>query len=375
MSFLLFGNRRTLIAVFALGVLLSFILSGCSSPPPPPEMSLAERVNQDLWAIEAQRYAPKEYKAFEAALGKIKNELMAEEAKFLWFRDYGPLTANLRALLQEGEEIRRKVQEGKEAKRVSTARELSGLEEKIKDLDRCSLALNEGRLARASLAKASLMLREAEMSLERGNYDEAGSRLTRAASYFKDSEETLKPILGRFSDPALVKKWKRWFDGVIAESREGSTTAIVVSKIDRKLTLYRHGRPLQHYEIGLGRNGLLDKLHAGDGATPEGKYRVVEKRTRSRYHKALLLDYPNVEDRREFLRLKKKGLIPSKAGIGGLIEIHGGGKEGMTFGCVSLENQHMDEVFASVSVGTPVAIVGMAFPQKGLLLNKKEAHD
>jgi hypothetical protein len=375
MSFLSVGNRRTLIAFVALGVLLCFILPGCSSPLPPPEMSLAERMNQDLWRIEAHRYAPQEYKGYETTLGKIREDLMVEEARFRWFRDYGPLAAKLKALLQEGEEIRRKVEEGKEAQRVRTTQELSRVEERIKDLDRCSLALNERRLARISLAKAGLMLKEAELSLGRGDYEEAGSRLTKASSYCRTSEEILRPILNRFSDPTLIKKWKRWLDGVIAESREGSTAAIVVSKIERRLTVYKHGRPLQSYEIGLGRNGLLDKLHAGDGATPEGRYRVIEKRTKSQYHKALLLDYPNAEDRKEFLRLKKKGLIPSKAGIGGLIEIHGGGKEGMTYGCVSLENRHMDEVFACISVGTPVAIVGMVSPLKGILLSGQAGHD
>jgi len=46
--------------------------------------------------------------------------------------------------------------------------------------------------------------------------------------------------------------------------------------------------------------------------------------------------------------------------MGGLIEIHGGGEEGMTYGCVSLENRHMDEVFELVTLGTPVAIIGTA---------------
>mgnify|MGYP001598044059 FL=1 len=30
----------------------------------------------------------------------------------------------------------------------------------------------------------------------------------------------------------------------------------------------------------------------------------------------------------------------------------------MTYGCVSLENSHIDELFLMVGIGTPVAIVG-----------------
>jgi murein L,D-transpeptidase YafK len=186
-------------------------------------------------------------------------------------------------------------------------------------------------------------------------------RLTRASSYIKASEDILIPIFSRYANKALREKWKRWAEEVVAESREKGVTVIVVSKMDRSLTVYEQGRPFKTYKIGIGRNGLADKLLAGDGATPEGRYRVVKKITRSRYHKALLLNYPNEEDRKEFLRLKKLGRIPKRAGMGGLIEIHGGGREGMTYGCVSLENRHMDEVFALVSLGTPVSIVGSAF--------------
>jgi murein L,D-transpeptidase YafK len=204
------------------------------------------------------------------------------------------------------------------------------------------------------------MIKEAGLFLDRGDYEGAASRLTMASGYIKASEEILVPIFNRYTDKTLIEKWRRWVDEIAAESREKGTPAIVVSKIDRRLTIYKHGKPSKTYEIGIGRNGLSDKLLAGDGATPEGSYRVIKKLSRSRYRKALLLNYPNDEDRREFLRLKKTGLIPKRAGMGGLIEIHGGGEEGMTYGCVSLENRHMDEVFELVTLGTPVAIVGTA---------------
>jgi lipoprotein-anchoring transpeptidase ErfK/SrfK len=41
-----------------------------------------------------------------------------------------------------------------------------------------------------------------------------------------------------------------------------------------------------------------------------------------------------------------------------LIEIHGGGKDGQTLGCVALDDRHMEELFAIADVGTPVTIVG-----------------
>jgi len=375
MAFPASSNKRNPKILVTLGFLLSLILPGCSSPPLPPEVKLAEKMSHDLWKARAHVYAPEEYQSYETALKKIRDDLIREEARFIWFRDYEPIARMSKAVLRDGEGILKKVQERKEVKRVKTTRQLSELEERIKGLDRASLTINEGRLARRSLTKASLMIKEASLSLDRGDYDGAGCRLTMASGYIKASEDILVPIFNRYTDTALIEKWRRWADEIAAESREKGTPAIVISKIERRLTLYKHGRPFKTYEIGIGRNGLADKLLAGDGATPEGSYRVIKKIARSRYRKALLLNYPNEEDRREFLRLKKMGLIPKRAGMGGLIEIHGGGKEGMTYGCVSLEDRHMDEVFRLVTLGTPVAIVGTASLKDNISIPLKKAGD
>jgi len=375
MAFLAYSNKRNPKILVTLGFLLSLILPGCSSLPLPPEVGLAEKMNHDLWKAQAHVYAPEEFKSYETTLKKIRDDLIREEARFIWFRDYEPIAERLKAVLRDGEEVLKKVQERKEAKRVNTTRQLSELEERLTGLDRVSLTINEGRLARRTLTKASLMIKEAGLFLEREDYDGAASRLTMASGYIKASEDVLVPIFNRYTDKTLIKKWRRWVDEATAESREKGTPAIVVSKIDRSLTIYKHGKPSKTYEIGIGRNGLADKLLAGDGATPEGSYKVIKKLSRSRYRKALLLNYPNDEDRREFFRLKKMGLIPKRAGMGGLIEIHGGGKEGMTYGCVSLENRHMDELFELVPLGTPVAIVGTASLKDDISIIPKKVGD
>jgi L,D-peptidoglycan transpeptidase YkuD (ErfK/YbiS/YcfS/YnhG family) len=370
-----YSNKRNPKILVALGFLLSLILPGCSSSPLPPEVGLVERMNHDLWKAQAHVYAPEEYQSYETTLKNIMDDLIREEARFIWFRDYEPIAGRLKAVLRGGEGILKRVQERKETKRVNTTKQLSELEERITGLDRLSLTINEGRLARRSLTKASLMIKEAGFFLDREDYEGADSRLIMASGYIKDSEDILLPIFNRYTDKTLIKKWKRWIDELVADSRERGIIAIVVSKIDRSLTIYKHGIPSKTYEIGIGRNGLADKLLAGDGATPEGSYRVIKKLARSRYHKALLLNYPNDGDRREFRRLKKMGLIPKRAGIGGLIEIHGGGKEGMTYGCVSLENRHMDELFELVPLGTPVAIVGTASLKDDISIIPKKVGD
>ncbi|MBN2266035.1 MAG: L,D-transpeptidase, partial [Candidatus Aminicenantes bacterium] len=59
-----------------------------------------------------------------------------------------------------------------------------------------------------------------------------------------------------------------------------------------------------------------------------------------------------------FARGKARGAIAGSAGIGGDIEIHGGGWDSLTRGCIALDNDRMDELYAMVPVGTPIAIIG-----------------
>jgi hypothetical protein len=134
---------------------------------------------------------------------------------------------------------------------------------------------------------------------------------------------------------------------------------VVVKKGKRKLHLYRDCRLVKTFPIDLGENPKGAKLHQGDLRTPEGLYRVVEKKDRgqTKYYLALLLDYPNDQDRARYEQAVRKGKIPAEAGIGGLIEIHGEGRGAdWTEGCVALYNHHMTELFNNIPQGTPVMI-------------------
>lgn len=134
---------------------------------------------------------------------------------------------------------------------------------------------------------------------------------------------------------------------------------IVVKKGKRKLHLYRDCQLFKTFPIDLGENPQGPKLHQGDNRTPEGLYRIVEKKDRGRtkYYQALLLDYPNLRDRSRYESALKSGKVPNGTGIGNLIEIHGEGRgEDWTQGCIALYNHHMDNLFSNVPLGTPVWI-------------------
>lgn len=134
---------------------------------------------------------------------------------------------------------------------------------------------------------------------------------------------------------------------------------IVVKKGKRKLLLYRDCRLFKTFPIDLGDNPQGPKLYQGDRRTPEGLYRIIDKKDRgqTKYYLALLLDYPNDRDRVRYELALKLGKVPNGLGIGSLIEIHGEGRgEDWTEGCIALYNQHMSDLFQKVPLGTPVWI-------------------
>lgn len=140
-------------------------------------------------------------------------------------------------------------------------------------------------------------------------------------------------------------------------------TIILVRKLPRRLTIYRGTTPLKTYPVVLGANPRNDKLYQGDHCTPEGVYRVVTKFDHPRWDKFILLDYPNMENWLKFSRAKKAGKVPFDAKIGGEIGIHGThdpsmniAGENWTMGCVSLLNQHIEEIYPLVDDDTLVVI-------------------
>lgn len=251
------------------------------------------------------------------------------------------------------------------ASRLASAGELMGqLETELKSLaPEVALLPPRERGARGAHARAGLALAQAA--------DAQGQRqlllMNRSLVTAQQEIEITRKLLGghyeRFNSQDWRRRWQALANETLAASR-GGKLAIVVTKLDRKLYLLRDGRVAATFDADLGHNALVDKISAGDGATPEGRYHVTEKRAngRTRWYKALMLNYPNAEDLRNFAALRKNGSIPRGHGPGGLIEIHGhGGRNAnWTDGCVAVTNAEMDQLFAVVPVGTPVTIVGVA---------------
>ncbi|MEW6601847.1 MAG: L,D-transpeptidase [Nitrospirota bacterium] len=347
------GLIKTVFLLIALTV-----ITGCNSAPVPPEVNEAEQQQIDLRKAGAEIYTPQEYAVYIRSLRDGQIHLASANNRFVWFRNYKDIKTEFTTILAQGKVLQGKVDELRRSKSGDVANQIAFFRNKIETLRKLASLINEGRLSSKSLTRAELQLAEVCALSDRGCYSEAEKRLKGISNHTDQAARSILPILNRYADSDEITKWRNWVHETVESSKRNQSYSIIVSKLDKQLILYKAGRAYKTYEIDLGTNGSRDKLYAGDKATPEGKYQIIKKVPASRFHRALLINYPNEDDRRQFASAKKRGLIPRRAGIGGLIEIHGGGKHGMTLGCVAMEDQHIEELFRIVEVGTPVTIVG-----------------
>lgn len=279
----------------------------------------------------------------------------AEATGHAWARaaTYGGRALHERARARERAERYRRVEAEARSALAEAATGLSGQ--------------GAGRPAAAALSRARLALGSAAGSARAGDLQAAEAAVARALGHLEPLRRRSRALGERFADPALLRRWEGWVEATAGESRRSGRAALVVDKLRRRLLFLSRGRLVRELRVELGTNGLADKLVEGDRATPEGRYRVVERKAGSQttYHRALLLDYPNEADRRRLREAVAAGLVPAGADPGGLIEIHGGGGRAVdwTDGCVALADSDMEWVFERVRVGTPVTIVGtVAWP-------------
>lgn len=184
----------------------------------------------------------------------------------------------------------------------------------------------------------------------------------------KIADEAVKqPLLVIPEEPAHLTPEQQLVKEALDKNGFGSQgrqpTVIVVRKETRRLTVYQGLTPLKTYPVVLGQNPVGDKLRQGDLCTPEGVYHVVTKFDHPRWSKFILLDYPNTRNWLRFAEAKKKGRIPVEADIGGEVGIHGTDDayknlsgENWTWGCVSMLNRHIEELYPLVSDKTLIVI-------------------
>jgi L,D-peptidoglycan transpeptidase YkuD (ErfK/YbiS/YcfS/YnhG family) len=349
---------------FATGVLSMILLAlpGCIQKVPSDVVEAIESLDHQLIESQGAEYAPDAYGRFAKHWVALRRQLQAEEDEIVWPWETNPLLASLETVRAEGEEAVAQSLMRRDARRLETEARLAFLEGRMRTFNSRVDDMGGRVVLGGRPVETALLLHQARSFFDQGLYDRSIQVARQAAGMMEVQTAVLTTTLGHYADERRVHMWRRIAQQTIEWSRLHHTAAIVISKADRRLTVYRNGRQVLSYPVRLGYNGILEKRYQGDGATPEGQYHIIRKRDRghTQFYRALVLNYPNSEDRRRFQQARYAGHIPADSFIGGQIEIHGGDDILMsqTLGCVMLENRHMDAIFREVESGTPVTIVG-----------------
>ncbi|HNM60324.1 MAG TPA: L,D-transpeptidase [Nitrospira sp.] len=360
------ATRVTLVA------LLSMSLGGCVETVPEELVESIESLDRDLSTLRASDVNPAAYSKFSRQWIALQGRIRSEENIVRWPWEDNELETDLEALQVEGTQLLSDVNSRIQAQRTTAETKLAKIEQRLRLLNSRVGDIGSRVVLGEHPVETEVHVKQARLFLEQGQFEHSIQASERAGRILLTQTALLTNELGRYADDDLIAAWRESAQRTIDWSRTHRAQAIVVSKADRFLTLYKNGRKVLTYPIRLGSRGIRAKQHYGDGATPEGEYRIQRKRGpgQTPYFRALILDYPNIDDRRRFEEAQKAGLIPKSQHMPGLIQLHGiaQGISDQPYGSIVLDNPQIAQLFDQVAVGTPVNIVGALESQNSISL-------
>lgn len=171
----------------------------------------------------------------------------------------------------------------------------------------------------------------------------------------------------------------------LPDSLKKVDTLLVAYKSKYRMQLYYKGKLEKTYIIGLGQEPVGHKQQQGDNRTPEGDYRIIEKAVgpftgANPYlgNRWMRINYPNNADAKAGLDKKlitqseydkivaanKAGTMPLKTtALGGGIGIHGwygewpgDDEQDITWGCISMQNTDVEDVYKRIGLQSRIVI-------------------
>lgn len=347
----------SLVLVIIVGIAIWRVVT---NKPPDHEINLARKMLSEAELVKSPKYATGDYLKASLYYDSAMAEWSRENERFIILRNYQRI-----GILAQESVVNSKNAIVNSKKNITKEEDLleiriSEIDKRIKDFEKNLGSFPINSAHQKEIITCKLQYTEAVQAYKNKNYAACKLNL--------DSAETvIKKVFVIYEDKLSDylqghPRWKEMVTQTISYSRKNKAFAIIIDKLDRECFLYKDGKVISKYTIELGSNWIGDKNQQGDKSTPEGLYKVIDKKAngRTRFYKALLLDYPNEEDKKRFLQNKKNGIVKANASIGNLIEIHGDGGKGVdwTDGCIALSNTDMDLLFAKCPIGTKVTIVG-----------------
>lgn len=329
---------------------------------PVSEMEHARACLASASRNKADTYSSKLYNEAKSSYDSAMANWQRENTKFIYFRDYEKVRIYAVQAAEKASKADESSISNTSSLKKKIAQKIDSLNNLVSEINRLFTTYPLESETRNRISKGKMLLEEAKVSYNKGHYLQSNRNITDSeyllTTSFQSASEDLRTYF------KLFPSWKKWMEKTIADSKRSGEYSIIIDKFSHKLTIYQKGVVKYEFDAEFGKNWVGDKRVRGDHATPEGMYKITKKfdRGRTKYYKALLLDYPNAEDIEKFKSEIARGTLPGTARIGGLIEIHGNGGKGIdwTEGCIALTDKEMDLLYKVTKVGTPVTIIGSA---------------
>ncbi|MEZ5195785.1 MAG: L,D-transpeptidase [Bacteroidales bacterium] len=348
------------LALIVLVITGAIVLRVKTNKPPESEVMKAGKILSEARIEKCAKYAKATFKEAEQYYDSSVVEWKNQNEKFILFRNYKNVSEFAAKSIQLSEksivQARKSITNTEEILEIRIGK----ISHKIKHFEDSFGNFPMSKKHRDEFTKCKLLYSESLFAYKNSNYSLCSMKLDSVEVVLNDvTSHYQEKLFDYFKE---FPKWKRLLEQTISSSKKNRNYVIVVDKFARELLVYKNGEIYKKYTVELGMNWIGDKMQQGDKSTPEGLYKILNKKQNgaTRYYKAFLLDYPNDDDKKRFLLNKKNGTIKHNAKIGNLIEIHGNGGKGIdwTDGCVALSDNDMDEVYKLCPVGTKVTIVG-----------------
>lgn len=360
--------KKSIFPIITAIIIVSMIWLFVALIPEPPlgELESAQEAIAKARSHNSVIYSAKTFREARSYYDSAMISWKTENKRFILFRDYERARMFASISQKKAAEATKSTISKANDMRLNLDSEIKRLTVRIKDFERLFSTVPIPQEIKKKHAKGKLLLKETVIAFNKGEYVTGSVKVAEANEYLTDSYSFANEKLTEYYKN--YSHWQEWAGKTIKESRDKGSYAIIVEKVPGVLYLYHKGEQKYAFEVEFGKNWMGDKVSKGDFATPEGRYKITKKLSNgaTKYHKALLINYPNQQDLEDFKVMVQSGKLPSGTKIGGLIEIHGEGGRGgnWTEGCVALKNSDMDLLFKYAGNGTPVTIIGSTVPLK-----------
>jgi L,D-peptidoglycan transpeptidase YkuD (ErfK/YbiS/YcfS/YnhG family) len=350
-----------IITAIAVSIPMFILLLIRISPNPPVAVMNNARIKlSQARSKRADTYSKKLYAEAKIFYDSAMANWQKENRRFLFIRDYEKVTMFAELSAKKSAQAEDNSISSTTNLRKSIIQKIDALDSVVSDINKFFNDYPLSTETRIRISKGKMFLEEARIAYNKREYLQSNRKLTDAEYLLISSYENATANLKNYFNSYPI--WKKWVNATIKESEKNGDYSIIIDKFSRKCFVYLSGTKKYEFEAELGANWVGDKRIKGDKATPEGMYKITKKfeGSKTKYYKALLLDYPNEEDKKKFISEIENGFLPVTAKIGSLIEIHGNGGKGIdwTEGCIALTDKEIDLVYKNVKIGTPVTIVG-----------------